>query len=222
MRKNKVNIAIIGGLGSGKTTLANILAKELGYNQYAFAKEVKHIGQIINPNLDSSDNDKATKRKFWQDIGELLKKRRVNLTDVDLDIINGWLDQSRLFDIYYNRNFQTVHTPTFYYEKLFEDRDFTRDFNNGNAVVHDMRFINEGNLWRNEKSGHYNIVIKCAVPEEIRIQRILARDNTFNPEWLKNSSESEWFKINYDYVIDNTKSIEEVTEELLEIVKYLA
>ena len=218
---SKVNIAIIGGLGSGKTTLANILAKELGFNQYALASEVKRIGAMIDNNLDSSDKDKANKRIFWQDIGEILKRRVSQLTDYDKGQLRLWQEKSPVFKIYYERNYNQLHKPLFYYEKLHDDMDFARDFSRGNAIVHDMRFINEGNMWRNEQNGCNNIIIKCNVPEEIRIQRILARDNNFNPEWLKNSSESEWYKIRPHYTIDNTKSLDEVKEELLHIVKYI-
>lgn len=229
MSKNKTpNIAIIGGLGSGKSTLSNILVEVLGYKKHSFAKEVKYIGTLIDPNTTVTEENKAAKRKFWQDIGQVLKKREAYLTPDDVNTINEWKKQSAInnpnqynFNHYYRENKDLIHKSTFYYEKLFSNLDFMEDFNNGKVIVDDMRFLNEANLWHNEDSDTNNIIIKCCVSEEERIKRITLRDKTFNPEWLKNSSETQWSKIKYDYLIDNERPIDEVKRELINVIETL-
>lgn len=61
-------ICIIGNIGCGKSTLANILKEKYGYEELTFAGPVKEIGLILgfdHQNLYGTQEEKLQINKFW-------------------------------------------------------------------------------------------------------------------------------------------------------------
>lgn len=194
-----MNIALIGGMGAGKTTIGQYLVDNYSYELFGFADEVKRIAIMI---LKRSI-DKAIDRTFLQDIGQLLKKSRNELTLNEYEKIWEWESNSNEF-YEYRQNLlrkDIIHQPDFYYNVLFENKDFQKAYKKGKAVIHDMRFLYpEAVRWEADRS---NKILLVNTPEEIRIKRLKSRDGKFDPKWLENSSEQDWPNILPDYIIDN-------------------
>ncbi len=224
---NLKNLSIISGIGGGKTTISSHLVKKLGYTKFSVADEVKMIAKMIL----GRDLDKGTDRTLLQQIGQYLKVPAGKLTKEMWEKIDDWILDDGDFAEYYIDNAEEIFNPNFYINKLFEKEEFKSLFKDGNTVIDDMRFINEADKFRNKGRNEYDFtssrIIKIDVPEEIRIKRILARDKTFNPEWLKDSSEAEWDLIQPDAVISNCdlkndpelgyRNLDEIIEEILKV-----
>lgn len=66
-----VNVAFAGHMGAGKTTMANLVAKEFGYVKMSFADGVREIKDLLFPD--------AKGRKILQDIG-------MKMRDIDQNV----------------------------------------------------------------------------------------------------------------------------------------
>lgn len=184
------NIAIVGKMHAGKTTLANELVRSHGYNRVSMAGPLKALaqfayGEIVEKDKEYETIDRETGdavfksgRVIYQQIGQSLKY-------VDRDI---WL-------------------------KMFIND--TKDmFDKGTAyafVVDDVRFVFEAERLRADGW----VIVKVNTPEDVRIDRairLMGRAPTL--EELNHESEAEVDDIAPDIVMGGTVSLDRIPEQI--------
>lgn len=217
----KSNIAIIGSMGSGKTTIAQRLVQDFGYYEATFAKEVKYIFYLIH----KRPINKAIDREELQDIGRILKIYKKDLQRDDYYKLQEWIQKSQEFLQYFMEQLSAdeldcalIFNPDFYLDTLFLDDEFDNQMSKGNVAIHDMRFFNEGDNFHQYKSWDdkivRNIIIKLNCPQDVIEKRLIERDSKFDLNWLKDVSETSWQSIKCDFEVDATQSIDQIMEEI--------
>lgn len=174
------NVALVGKMYSGKTTMANAFVANQGYRKVAMAGPLKLIAKLAYgediqkdknyPVVDLSFGTRTTKsgRKILQQIGQSLKA-------VDRDI---WL-------------------------KIFIND--TNDMNNGPYVVDDVRFKFEADYLRS--AGWVIVKIDTEEAERVRRAFMLTGKEPTHQE-LNHESEVEVDDISEDVYIDGRQPIE--------------
>lgn len=195
--KMKSNIALIGKMHEGKSSVATILEEDYGYARWAFAGPVKELGdkaltQIIDPELRNMTGKtfnptKAKNRPMYQLVGA--RGRAYNL-----DI---WV------------------------QKLAQQ--FLRLGGPSGIVIDDMRYLNEA-AWAHI-SGF--TLVRVVRPEEIRLASIRSAFQTDygRPphDWeevamLNHESETEVDSIVWDLRIDNDADIQHLRDQVATIL----
>jgi|GEM_PF-1965393 len=72
------NIIVIGKMGAGKDTLAEILVKKYGYIQTSIAGRLKQIAELLYPDVFAA-GDRNQKRLILQKLGDLLRSQNINI-----------------------------------------------------------------------------------------------------------------------------------------------
>lgn len=72
------NIIIIGKMGAGKDTLAEILVKNYGYTQTSIAGRLKQIAELLYADIFAT-GDRNQKRIVLQKLGDLLRSQNINI-----------------------------------------------------------------------------------------------------------------------------------------------
>jgi dephospho-CoA kinase len=144
-------ICIIGNIGTGKTTLANIL-KENDYEEITFAGPVKEIGLIFGfekHELYGTQEDKLKQNEYWGVSGREFMQKFAT------DIMRNELPKH----INMNMNNDTI------WVRLCEKKIINLLKNNKKIIVSDGRFPDEINMIK--KLGGKIIKIKRDNPYEI-------------------------------------------------------
>lgn len=72
------NIFIIGKMGSGKDTLAELLVKHYNYRQVSIAGRLKTIAELLYADIFAG-TDRNQKRSHLQKLGDLLRSQNINI-----------------------------------------------------------------------------------------------------------------------------------------------
>ncbi|HNY13746.1 MAG TPA: AAA family ATPase [Candidatus Wallbacteria bacterium] len=72
------NIFIIGKMGSGKDTLAELLVKHFNFRQVSIAGRLKTIAELLYADVFAG-NDRNQKRAILQKLGDLLRSQNINI-----------------------------------------------------------------------------------------------------------------------------------------------
>jgi dephospho-CoA kinase len=181
------NIALIGPLAAGKSTIAKYLEENYGYKVFPMARFLKKLavemlGRPIN---------KETDRVFLQKLGNNLRTEWKNLSEEDKELYAEWLG-NQAFRQFVSENSEELFTDTLWINLQQNDLEFQQYVAKGKAAVDDMRYCNEGGWWIDIIGG---LVVFLDVPEEVVIERLKSRDNNFDPAWLEHESELQWMKI---------------------------
>lgn len=207
-------IGMCGLKGSGKDTAANILVQHFKYTKLSFAHVLKNITselfgwkrELLEGDTDESRIFRELPDSFWEykldwANNHMSKKflrftPRVALQYIGTDVLrnnfhkNIWLDRLEL--------------EISRYEKV---------------VISDARFSNEIDFVKNNKGKV--IWIKRQLPQWVD----LARKVKTNPEnisilntLVEHESEWQWLTEDFDYEIDNTKTILDLHEEIRKII----
>ena len=188
-----MNIAIAGGMGSGKTTVAKYLVDKYDFWKYALADYIKEIAREIR-----LFNSIEATNMIYKMVGE-------NYLPIYLDVFklcnkcqgksNRWLYQVLGTDIVrkYKKNVWVEHL----YEQIM-DKPF--------VVIDDVRFKNELKFFKDRD--YVTIKIECYAT----IPRLMKRDGYV--EGLKHVSETELDNATFDYTIDNNGTLEELYQQV--------
>ncbi len=186
-----LTIGVTGGIGSGKSIVCDIF-KQLGIPVYNADKRAKYL---INNN-------------------ENLKTALQNTFGNDIYQPNGTLDKPKLASIIFN-NKQALERINALVHPAVKD-DFqqwvTRLPAQNKLVIKEAAILFESNTYQ-----YLDTVITVTAPRELRIQRVMKRDNTSrkNVEKRMNNQWSDEKKIKMsDYVIVNDEKRAVITQVL--------
>jgi len=192
-----MNIILVGLMGSGKTEISKILRKR-GYRIHSVADWLK-LTLDNHYNLDKlGKNDKIsiqgreyTKRELYQYFGTEL----IRTLDIDFHID----------ELIYNIDFNKM-----IYDAYDENRDIYK------FCIDDVRFQNEI-----DKLKEYDkcMVIKLVCDENIRRERLLARDGSIDEARFNHSSETGVDTLTYDVILDTGRELKQVKRDLIKILK---
>ncbi|MDQ6469612.1 dephospho-CoA kinase [Flavobacterium sp. LHD-80] len=187
-------IGLTGGIGSGKTTIANYF-KEMGVPVYIAddaARAVMHSETVIE----------KVKKTFGESLFE-----------------NNVLNRAKLAEIVFNNADQLAKLNAIVHPAVKEDfESWILQHKNEEYVIYEAAILFE--------SGRYkdcDFIILVTAPEEVRIERVLKRDNTTRAQVLSRmqmqwKDEDRILKSNF---IINNVNLKIAKEEVVKILKIL-
>ena len=200
-------------MGTGKTFLANLLIGQNDGQRISFADPIKE--DVIKLHLTPDGKiDKARDRRVLQLYGGVRRGEKCGIVKINgkkLYITNGNL---------------CIETPPFKALKnvgpCYPDYfiNLTRGLikrTKGNILVDDIRRINEAKMLKSQGF----TVIKLFVEEKERLKRLVIRDGGVDKTTFNDVSESEVDSIPFDFLLDNSGTLEETNEKLQEILTQL-
>lgn len=111
------NVIVIGQMGSGKDTVAEVLTRVYGYHHTSIAGRLKKIARLLYPR-EFATNDRNSQRIILQQLGDLLRTRSINIFNDALFHEIATLQQSPVvisdvryymeFEYFTQRDFQAV------------------------------------------------------------------------------------------------------------------
>lgn len=203
-------LGTVGFIGSGKGTVGNILSTKFGFTPISFAGSLKDAASNIfgwDRNLLEGDTDES--REFRENVDEWWSKKL------------GFEISPRLaLQRMGTEGLRNVFHPDIWILSLQKKMKPNVDY-----VITDVRFPNE--LEFISELGGKNILIKRGTPEWYET----AYNDNLNVEFPRGLMKekypdvhySEWAwvgKINMDWVIDNTYSLEKLNEAVNEMIQH--
>ena len=193
-----MNIAFIGGIGAGKTTIAKFIEKNNeDYKVFSIASEVKHIAKMVL----GREIDKGIDRPLLCDIGEILKTLPKNITFDQEKWLQDLVKASGWFKEYLEENSNEVFNPNYFISKLFQNQEFKKCFDLGFALCDDLGFEVEVPFW---KSNDLSQIIRVDTDYNLRVQNCIQRDGCYKKEWELGAREVSYPKLTPDRIIKNS------------------
>ncbi|WP_281637816.1 dephospho-CoA kinase [Flavobacterium marginilacus] len=187
-------IGLTGGIGSGKTTVANEFASH-GIPVYITDQEAKKIMQ--------SDT--------------VLNQVRAEFGDAVFE--NGLLIRERLSEIVFNDSDRLAKLNSIVHPAVRQHfKQWTFEHQNEPFIIYESAILFESGSYK-----ECDFIINVVAPLEIRIKRVIARDKTTREkvlERIKNQWNDEEKSSKSDFIIENT-SIEALKLEIVKILKFL-
>ena len=187
-------IGLTGGIGSGKTTIANFF-KEKGVPVYIADDEAKKVMQSI----EIIDQIKSV-------FGETLFE-------------NNILNRAKLAEIVFNNADKLAQLNAIVHPAVKKDFELWLSKNKSYPyVIYEAAILFE--------SGRYkecDVIITVTAPEEIRIERVLKRDNTTREQVLSRM-QMQWKdekRISRSNFVINNTNLKIAKEEVVKILKIL-
>ncbi len=187
-------IGLTGGIGSGKTTIANYFA-EMGVPVYIADDEAKKVMQsqsIVN----------EIKTTFGETLFE-----------------NDILNRTKLAEIVFNNADQLAKLNAIVHPAVKRDFEiWLSEHKKYQYVVYEAAILFE--------SGRYkdcDVIVTVTAPEEIRIERVLKRDNTTREQVLSRIK-MQWNdekRISLSNFVINNSNLKIAKEEVVKILKIL-
>jgi dephospho-CoA kinase len=205
-----MRIGFLGKMGSGKTTAAKLLYTAMGYEKVSLAGPLKEIAKLREEGAEGISLLNALYGYAFELLPDPIYQAAnftythprtgepITTTPIEM-LVQLWLE-----DLQQAQNmrelYQRIGTDSgrFIKPAIWIDH-FARNLKDGPSVVDDVRFVNEG--WALGKLGF--LKIKIAVPEELRQERLIARDGKFEESRQDHPSETELDQIIPDVVIHN-------------------
>lgn len=180
MPSKKIKLGITGGIGSGKSYVCEIF-RSMGMPVYDSDSMAKKL-------MNSSDKIRTAITNTWGD-------KIYN---------NGSLDKQKLADIIFNDKNALKTINSIVHPVVTDDFEEWAKQQNSNIVINESAIIFEAGL---EK--YFDAIISITAPKEIRIARVLKRDNT-NREQVISRINNQWhddkIKERSDFIICNDSS----------------
>ena len=185
-------IGICGLIGSGKDTVAERLVNEHGYKRDSFAKSLKDaVASMFNWDRDllegrgqSSRHWREQPDKFWSERFGREVSPRLILQEFGTEVMRGQM-----------------------YDGIWVDSCLGR-YKGENTVISDTRFPNE--IKRIKDCGGVILLVKRFKDPDWFTSYV---EGNIEPNGI-HSSEYMWAKSEFDYVIENNGSLEELNEKI--------
>lgn len=183
-------IGLCGLAGSGKDTLADILVKDNNFIKISFADTLKDIISIIF-NWDRKKLQGLTKEdRLWREEKDEWWSDKLKITNFTPRYAMQFIG-TELFRKHFNIDIWMNVLE----RKLMDNK-------NKNIVIPDCRFLNEIDLVKKYNGKIINIYRNLPL-------WYYKYKNNIIPTYI-HSSEIEWIKYNFDYIINNNNSIEDL------------
>lgn len=184
----KPNIALVGKMGSGKTTIANALAEYHGYKRISWADGVRYVASLAYGPIDYNRHYQV---RLPDNSTGMLTGRQV-LQRVGTDALRNNVDM----DFWIKAMFNRLNTVP----------------NGGPWVVDDSRFDNEAMAAR--ANGWLTVQVK--INEDSRLERIRRLYPEADSTTISHSSENSFSNAYIDIAIWNTTpDVRKTVEELM-------
>jgi dephospho-CoA kinase len=187
-------IGLTGGIGSGKTTVANLFSAH-GIPVYITDTEARNLMQseIIISQIEKI-------------FGNSVFKNGILLRDKLSEIVFNNVDKLKQLN-------EIVHPAV---KKHFND--WVKEHKNSQYVIYESAILFESGSYK-----ECDLTITVVVPLEIRVQRVIERDNTTKEkvlERVKNQWNDEQKSSKSDFILENI-SLEAVKLEIVKILNFL-
>lgn len=187
-------IGLTGGIGSGKTTIANYFAS-MGISVYIADDEAKKV-------MQSENIVQQIKTTFGDSIFE-----------------NEILNRAKLAEIVFNNADKLAQLNAIVHPAVKSDFElWLQENKNHDYVIYEAAILFE--------SGRYkecDVIITVTAPEEIRIERVVKRDNTTREQVLSRMK-MQWNdekRISLSNFVINNSNLKIAKEEVVKILKIL-
>ncbi|MFH7005495.1 dephospho-CoA kinase [Flavobacterium bizetiae] len=187
-------IGLTGGIGSGKTTIANYFAS-MGIPVYIADDEAKKV-------MQSENIVQQIKTTFGDSIFE-----------------NEILNRAKLAEIVFNNADKLAQLNAIVHPAVKSDFElWLQENKNHDYVIYEAAILFE--------SGRYkecDVIITVTAPEEIRIERVVKRDNTTREQVLSRMK-MQWNdekRISLSNFVINNSNLKIAKEEVVKILKIL-
>jgi hypothetical protein len=191
-------IGICGLLGSGKDTLAQILIDKYNFEKLSFASKLKDIVSILfSWNRKLLEGDTLESRKWREEKDEWWS------TKLGKDITPRWVLQNIGTDVFRNHFNDNIWL-------LVVEKTLMSNLHK-NYVITDCRFPNEIQMLK--KFGAKIINIRRNTPNwfyQYLNEDILPRG--------VHPSETSWIKTNFDLIIENNDTLEELENKIIKFI----
>jgi dephospho-CoA kinase len=200
-----MRIGIVGPMGSGKTTVANILTEHYGFRRKSLAKPVKAIADGMDLYPDSIELEEFLKEWAMGLLPDPIYYEMLSpdgLTSHQL-LVRDWIAA-----------YETAKTKRELYQRVGTDCGravkpniwidwFARHLAEGDVVIDDVRFINEGQALTD--LGFH--LIRLDPLYSTRAERLIDRDGALDLSRMNHASETEQDEIVCDTVWHNSDGI---------------
>lgn len=187
-------IGLTGGIGSGKTTVAGYF-KEMGVPVYIADEGARNV-------MQSDHVIKEIKKVFGEELFE-----------------SNILNRAKLAEIVFNDSDKLAKLNEIVHPAVKQDFEFwVKQHKNSPYVIYEAAILFE--------SGRYNdcdFIITVTAPEEVRIERVLKRDNTTREQVLSRM-QMQWKdedRISRSNFVINNVNLKIAKEEVVKILKIL-
>lgn len=160
-----VRIILLGKMGAGKDTVADILERQHCFFRFAFAGKLKIIARELFPEEFEGGNKP---RALLQVVGQKMREIKK--------------------DCWTNYLLNQTEKPRYIKE---------------HCVITDCRYLNELEIAK--QHGFIPVMVVCA--DDVRLNRLKARDGSFDPATFGHASETELDGVEVPWIIDNTGSL---------------
>ncbi len=180
-------IGLCGSQGSGKDTVANILVSEYGFIKLTFASTLKDIVAILFSWQRDLLEGLTEESRLWRETTDDFWSEKLSIPSFTprkaLQMIG-----TDLFRIHFNNDIWT---------NIVENKIgvMLKNNPNTNIVISDCRFTNEFNLIKQFTDSHIIMIL---------------REKNKSTNKLYHSSESEWVNYNFDAILQNDNSIDDL------------
>jgi hypothetical protein len=184
-------IGLCGNQGSGKDTVANILVSEYGFIKLTFASTLKDIVAILFSWQRDLLEGLTEESRLWRETTDDFWSEKLSIPSFTprkaLQMIG-----TDLFRIHFNNDIWT---------NIVENKIGVMLKNNPktNIVISDCRFTNEFNLIKQFTDSHIIMIL---------------REKNISTNKIYHSSETEWVNYNFDTILQNDNSIDELKSNL--------
>ena len=184
-------IGLCGSQGSGKDTVANILVSEYGFIKLTFASTLKDIVAILFSWQRDLLEGLTEESRLWRETTDDFWSEKLSIPSFTprkaLQMIG-----TDLFRIHFNNDIWT---------NIVENKIGVMLKNNPktNIVISDCRFTNEFNLIKQFTDSHIIMIL---------------REKNISTNKIYHSSETEWVNYNFDTILQNDNSIDELKSNL--------
>ena len=186
-------IGLVGLIGSGKDTVAERLVTHHGYKRDSFAKSLKDaVSSMFNWDREMLEGNTESSR-HWREQPDKFWSEKMGK-----EITPRWVLQY----------FGTEVMRGQMYDAIWVDSVIGR-YKGENTVISDTRFQNEIKTIK----AHGGIIV-LVKREEIPTREEMQKRGTHQSEW-------DWIGANFDYIIDNTTSLEGLNANIDQFVNQL-
>lgn len=184
-------IGLCGEQGSGKDTVANILISEYGFIKLTFASTLKDVVAILFSWPRDLLEGLSEESRLWRETTDDFWSEKLSIPSFTprkaLQMIG-----TDLFRIHFNNDI---------WISIVENKISTMLKNNPNTniVISDCRFANEFGLIKQFSDSHIIMIL---------------REKNKSTNKLYHSSETEWVNYNFDAILQNDNSIDDLKTNL--------